>query len=48
MSGKAADPLLEANKLDEVDLLATKLILKAFLHPQAVGAGIVRKWVGGQ
>ena len=46
-SAKPADPLLQPQDVDQVDLLATKLVLKAYLHPHAVGAGIVRKWIGG-
>ncbi|GAA6022774.1 hypothetical protein JCM10207_000411 [Rhodosporidiobolus poonsookiae] len=44
------DPLLTPTHLDELDLLLTRLLLDSYSEkqaPGAVGAGLMRKWVGG-
>uniref|UniRef100_A0A0K3CRI8 ER membrane protein complex subunit 2 n=1 Tax=Rhodotorula toruloides TaxID=5286 RepID=A0A0K3CRI8_RHOTO len=43
-----ADPLLAPAKLDEMDLLLSRLLLDAYTKMGgAVGLGIVRRWLGG-
>ncbi|BGO91364.1 hypothetical protein NBRC10512_007104 [Rhodotorula toruloides] len=43
-----ADPLLAPAKLDEIDLLLSRLLLDAYTKTDgAVGLGIVRRWLGG-
>lgn len=44
----AADPLLKPRKVNDVDLLVSKLVLDAYAStPGAVGVDVVRKWIGG-
>lgn len=41
------DPLLKPQKVKDVDLLVSKLILDAYSTPGAMGVATVRKWIGG-
>ncbi|KAM0746325.1 hypothetical protein T439DRAFT_384076 [Meredithblackwellia eburnea MCA 4105] len=43
-----ADPVLKPQKLKEIDLLVSKLILDAYSNtPEAKSADVTRKWIGG-
>jgi hypothetical protein len=42
-----ADSLLKPKDVKGIDLLVSKLVLDAYSVPGAVGAGVVRKWIGG-
>ncbi|KPV73476.1 uncharacterized protein RHOBADRAFT_54696 [Rhodotorula graminis WP1] len=47
-ASKDADALLAPAKLDEMDLLLSKLLLDAYHKTDgAVGAGVVERWIGG-
>ncbi|GAA6057249.1 hypothetical protein JCM3770_003822 [Rhodotorula araucariae] len=46
---KDGDPLLVATKVDEVEVVLTRLLVEAYQQtPGAVGAGVVSGWLGGE
>ncbi|GAA5823959.1 hypothetical protein JCM11251_003358 [Rhodosporidiobolus azoricus] len=42
----SADPLLSPAHLDKMELLLTRLLLDQYSSKEAVGTGLVRKWLG--
>lgn len=48
VAAAADDPATRPQALQEVDLMVTNLVLKAYLKPEAVGAANVRRWLGAQ